>query len=492
MADSAGPRRNQRLNLVCIVVDTLRYDVVHHTYPGAEVRIPNLDALRAQSIDMTAAFGEGEPTIPVRRALWTGIRSYPWRFHEDNEGLWPNPHGWHRIPEGQPTFAETLTAQGYRTALISDVYHMFKPTMNFSRGWLSWEFVRGQETDNWRSGSLDTIRAEAAKFKKGELDPIRDHALVQYLFNRREFTRNDPLTTGTVFRSAMDWLGENHEEAPFALWLEAFDPHEPWDPPREYADLYCPDFEGTEFIYPPEAARVGSEREQERARALYLGEVTYVDEWIGKLMGRLSDLGRLDDTVVVFFSDHGTELMDNGRFGKSERQLHPYNTQLNWMVRHPDLPGGRMVNDFASSHDVFATLLDALEIPEPERRPDDQRYAGRSMLPAIRAAAGNTSAAPPAGREFAITGWADHAAVRSAGWNYTVNVEQPDDNPRLYDLSADPLETHNVVDSYAEVAAKHRQALEELLGAALPVVLPRPDHHPTPARAYYEARANRE
>lgn len=398
-------------------------------------------------------------------------------------------HGWHRIPDGQPTFAETLLARGYRTALISDVYHMFKPTMNFSRGWVSWEFIRGQETDNWKSGSLDSIRAEVAKYKKGEPDPVADHALVQYLLNRREFGKVDPLTSGTVFRSATTWLNENHDQGPFLLWLEAFDPHEPWDPPRSYADLYYPDFTGTEFIYPTAAVDQGSPEEQERTKALYLGEITYVDELIGNLLHHLSELGRLEDTVVVVFSDHGTELMDNGRFGKSAPRLHPYNTQLNWMIRHPHLPGGHTVDDFAGSHDVFPTLLDILGVPAPPLPPEDDRYAGQSMLPNIRVAVGDTSGPPPTKRAYAITGWSDHAAVRSRDWNYIVNVERPDDNPRLFDLRADPAEQRNLHDEHPGVVAERRVALEELLGTELPTVLPIPQRHEPPVREHYAARA---
>lgn len=487
---NVGVRSSFRLNLVCIVVDTLRYDVVHHTYPGTHVDVPNLDALRAESTDFSAAHGEGGPTIPIRRALWTGNRSFPWRYRIDTAGVWPTPHGWHRIPDGQPTFAETLLAQGYRTALISDLYHMFKPTMNFSRGWLTWEFIRGQETDNWRSGSLDVVRAEAAKYSKHELDPVRDHALIQYLFNKRRFEREDPLTSGTVFRSGVDWLADNHNEGPFLLWLEAFDPHEPWDPPREYADRYCPDFEGTEFIYPNHAVRHGNEREHERTKALYFGEVTYIDEWIGRVVDKLSELGRLDDTVVVMLSDHGTELLDNGRFGKSDEYLHPYNTQLNWMVRHPDLPSGHTVDQLAGSHDLFPTLLDILDIPEPERTPEDQPFAGQSMLPNIHSATGHGSRTPPTNREFAIIGWNNHAVVRSADWSYLVNIEQLDDNPRLYDLHADPAEQNNVIDAHPEIVSKHRAALEELLGAQLPVVLPNRSNNPAPGLAYYRTKSN--
>ena len=70
------------MNLVVMVLDTLRYDrgITH-------VQTPNLDALRRDSLSFSAAFGEAQPTIQVRRALLTGIRSYPWRYDFDTPGL---------------------------------------------------------------------------------------------------------------------------------------------------------------------------------------------------------------------------------------------------------------------------------------------------------------------------------------------------------------------------------------------------------------------
>ena len=102
---------------------------------------------------MTRTFPESLPTLPARRAIYTGQRVYP--FHNANFRLkgdfWGAP-GWGPIPEDKPTLAEILKECGYRTALISDVYHMFKPSKNFWRGFDQWTFLRGQETDLQRSG----------------------------------------------------------------------------------------------------------------------------------------------------------------------------------------------------------------------------------------------------------------------------------------------------------------------------------------------------
>ncbi len=491
------------MNLVVIVLDTLRYDCVHHTpAPGiARVQTPNLDALRRDGVSFSAMFGEAEPTIPVRRALWTGMRSFPWRFSFDTKGLWPNARGWHPIPPEQTTLSELLLERGYRTCLIGDVYHIFKPTQNFTRGFFNFEFVRGQETDNWKGGALDLIREEAQRCVRGELDPARHASLVQYLHNKRHFSREADLTGGAVLQRGVDWLRENHAEGPFLLWLESFDPHEPWDPPREYANRYY-DFpagrEGVEFIYPPEAARIGTPEEQERTKALYYGEITYMDHVIGRLLNTLADLGRLEDTVVMVTCDHGTELLDHGRFGKSADHLYAHNTQLNWIVRlpdgHPQGAGagrGREVDAFVQNHDLVPTALDLLGLLDQwpgATAVDRPEWAGRSARGLIE------GTAETIGRDYVITGWGGMAAVRDREWNYVVRFENPEGSEHLYDLRADPLETKDVAAGNEAVIRERRRRLEALLGQELGTRLPDGplDDTVAPCRAYYGSRPTRQ
>jgi arylsulfatase A-like enzyme len=481
---------------VTIVLDTLRYDCVHHTpAPGiAKVETPHFDALRRDGASFSAAYGEAEPTIPVRRALWTGLRSFPWRFDYDTRGLWPNPRGWHKIPPEHTTLSEILIDRGYRTCLIGDVYHIFKPTQNFTRGFFNFEFVRGQETDNWKGGSIESIQSEAEGCIRPPLDAARHASLVQYLLNKRHFSREADLTGGAVIERGIDWLKDNHDQGPFMLWLESFDPHEPWDPPREYADRYY-EFpagkKGAEFIYPHEAARIGTPEEKERTKALYYGEITYMDHVIGRLLNTLADLGRLDDTVVMLTCDHGTELLDHGRFGKSADHLYAHNTQVNWIVRHPAGHGrGQTIDAFVQNHDIVPTALDMLGLLDAwpgATDVDRPEWAGESRLPLIEGRAGAR------GRDYVITGWGDMASVRDKDWNYIVDFEKPDGTERLYDLRSDQLEQKDVACGHADVVRERRRRLEALLNQPLPPSLQDKFRPGTvaPCRAYFGSRPTR-
>ena len=68
--------------------------------------------------------------------------------------------GWHGVPPHQQTLAERLSRAGYATGLVADTYHLFKPTMNFTRGFMNWEFFRGQEADPYRLGTEAELQAE--------------------------------------------------------------------------------------------------------------------------------------------------------------------------------------------------------------------------------------------------------------------------------------------------------------------------------------------
>ena len=188
-----------RYIIVVVCVDTFRADMGGAGGDLSFVNTPNLDRLRRRSLSFTRCFGEGEPTIPVRRCLFTGRRSFPWRFDTPNEGLWPAEAGWHPIPHDQDTLAERLADAGYLTGIVADTYHMFKPTMNFTRGFLTWELIRGQESDNWRQGSPDSVDL-AAHTLEDDPSPADYPIILQYLLNMRGRQREEDWMSAQVFR----------------------------------------------------------------------------------------------------------------------------------------------------------------------------------------------------------------------------------------------------------------------------------------------------
>jgi arylsulfatase A-like enzyme len=373
--------------------------------------------------------------------------------------------GWHRIPDSRITLSEILFDHGYVTGLVGDVFHMFKPNMNFHRGFMHWHFVRGQEADPVRCGPLDAVdirphvpQDEAAGAPESPLYT----ALRQYLIGVQGRRREEDYFTPQVFRNAVRFLEDNHRRPPWLLWIESFAPHEYWDPPRAFADRYFRDPQARDYILP----QIGQNREGnvsktpaeiERTKALYYGYVTFVDKWIGVLLEQLDRLRLLDETIVMFLSDHGTELMDNGVFSKNIHGPRDYNQRLNWIVRLPGAAhAGTHVEPFVLSHDVPATILDLLGIESPEP------LQGRSAWPLV------TGAASDLHGDTIVSGWVERACVRDREWAYIVDTVRPDAEPLLFHTAVDPAESHDVASAYPALADDRRRNLEDFLGGPLP------------------------
>lgn len=450
------------MNLIVICVDSWRADILGGRGHCRWIKAPVLTDFARQCAVFENAFGEGMPTVQMRRGFFTGMRSYPWHHDVDGLGLSPAWLGWHRIPHSQTTLAEILLHNGYCTGLISDCYHLFKPTLNFTRGFLSWNFIRGQQGDNWRVGPFDNI--DIRKYvPDGEENDWATHAqIVNHLMSTRDRRGEDDYFAPQVFRAAMDWLRDARSNTPFFLWVDSFMPHELWDPPPAYADAYFPnDGSLKDFIHPGVMNRVPnpSRAQVERTKALYAGCCTLVDKWIGNLLQTIDELRLGDDTLVLFVTDHGLELYDDGEFtkrGAAEGKLHPYNTQLNWFMRHPNGPRDLPVAGLVQNHDLLPTVLEVLGLPASEL------LDGQSAWPLVTGAKQEL-------RRRIVTGWSHWAAVRDASWNCVLNPISADGQPRLFDLQGDPDEKVNVAAEHPEIVADCRRHLEGLLGSPFPV-----------------------
>ena len=144
--ESYLPKGGPKMNVVVVNLDSLRRDHVG-VYGNDWIKTPNLDALAKESLRFTRPYPESIPTICARRSIYTGIRTWPFRNWMPQKGETFFPAGWQRMPEVQVSLTEILAENGYDTALITDTYHQFKPSMNFHRGYNIFNFIRGQERE---------------------------------------------------------------------------------------------------------------------------------------------------------------------------------------------------------------------------------------------------------------------------------------------------------------------------------------------------------
>jgi arylsulfatase A-like enzyme len=416
-------------NVVLIVFDTLRLDAVGcygTPPPWGAIETPVLDAFARESVRFTRAYPESLPTLCARRALYTGQRTYP--FHEGNfnlKGDFPGvAPGWGPIPETQHTLAEIFRADGFRTGLIADVYHMFKPSKNFWRGFDQWTFIRGQETDPARSGPtpnqalidryvprrLQDLRRQARGLAK--LPTGIDWFSSTSVRNMHDRVREELWFNAQVMQESARWLEQNRDAERFFLTVESFDPHEPWFVPEHYRRRYDP-LDGPEQVLSPYSEIPDLEPELvRRTRANYAGLVTMCDRWLGHLLETLRAQGRLDDTLVVVASDHGHTLWERrGYIGKRGYPSDPEVYDVPLLIRHPaGLGAGTTCDAWVQHHDVAATLLEAAGVPPP------QPLAGRSVWR-------TAFAGGPSIRDHAVVGWGSAMTVVTERWWFNGKVD---------------------------------------------------------------------
>jgi len=434
------------VNIVLAVFDSLRKDCMgcYGPMPWWEVKTPNFDSLAKESLVMTRMYPESLPTLPARRALYTGKRVYPFDngdFHF--KGDFVGAPGWGPIPEEQDTVAELLRDNGYRTGLISDVYHQFKPSKNFWRGFNQWMFLRGQETDAYRSGPAPTQEQIDHWLPKELQNPWKVNFIRQCLMNMHDRIREEDYFNARVLIESARWLEQNQDADKLFLVMESFDPHEPWLVPEHYRRMYD-DTDGPEQVVSGYADTNAIRPELlNRTRANYAGLVTMCDRWFGHLYETMTVFGLLENTVLIFTTDHGHSIGDFNYMGKRGYPSTPEVYDVPLMIRHPDGIGAGKRSDMLVQHiDVAAQILDFAGV-EP-KQPIDGKSFWKSAVE------GGTPI-----RDHATVGWGSAMTVIDHNW--WLNCKVNGKGVFLRDLNSEkPFDTN--------VADKHPEIVKDLFG----------------------------
>ena len=438
------------MNIILVMFDSLRRDCVNAYGPAPwwPLQTPHFDAFAEESVIMTRAYPESLPTLPARRALYTGRRCYP--FHNGDfrlKGDFVGAAGWGPIPEDQPTLAELLRKAGYRTGLVSDLYHMFKPSKNFWRGFDEWKFLRGQEIDTYRSGPR-LSQEEVDRWLPKELQEDRRVRFLQRcIMNIHDRGKEEDFFPPRVFSEAALWLEQNQDADRVFLTVESFDPHEPWLVPPHYRKMYMPE-EGREQVLswydnvPDSAAEL-----VQRTQANYCGSVSLCDRWFGYFMESMRVLGLLDNSLVIFASDHGHSIGDRAYMGKRGYPSAPevYETAL--MLRFPKGEyAGTSCDAFVQHTDIAASILDAADVEAPAE------IEGSSFLK--YALTGGTGP-----RDHVTVGWGSTPTVINDRWWFNCKVDGT--GVLLHDLSAEEPFAQNVAQDNPEVVSELFRTAEQ-------------------------------
>jgi arylsulfatase A-like enzyme len=440
------PAPPNAMNVVVVVMDSLRAD---HVY-GPRARTPTINKVAKQALRFTHAYPEGMPTIPARRAIMSGRRTFPFRGWHPYRDLPPQP-GWAPVDSDGKMWAEVLREQGWQTGYITDNPHILLGVHKRFRK----KFDRVELVD----GQVPLRRKPKRRVSKGEINhnlpavlrgSRAEPRIAAYLAaNPRSRSEKDFLAP-RVFRNGMNWIEWARTRQPFALTIDCFDAHEPWDAPRRIKDIYGPPSAKLEPIQPFPTPS-GKYRELglnagilRRMRQLYAAEVTLVDAWLGRFLDRLADLGLAENTLVVLLSDHGVLLGEYGWVGKRYTEIHDELSHVPFLIRHPEgKAGGRQSPYFASTHDVGPTVLALLGEKVPGQ------MDGVDLSPLL------DGKRPAKKRPYRTAAYNDHVAAADRRWLLISDNRGVD--KRLYALGNERV----------DVASRHPEVVRRLWGYVL-------------------------
>ena len=452
------------MNIILLISDTYRYDNLFDR-AAMPVRTPNLDAFSERAVSLSRMYTASFPTIPQRTDATSGRFGWPW-------------YGWDsRLKTTENHLPSLLGQAGYVSQLLCDCPHLFRA--DFDSGFNGAHVVRGQEGDTYFLRMNHTIERSMPpeKTRHGQHFQGRNLPDLHRWTNRRWYREEDRFPARTA-RLAVEWLEENYQWHPFFLWVDFFDPHEPWDPPEYMVRKYDRDYTGEPMIHPNYGrADDLTPAELKNLRAHYCAEAELVDRWVGRVIQKIDDLDLWDNSIVIFTTDHGMSLGEHNRTGKSNINagddrcwpIYPEIAHIPFLIAAPGLTGGKTVDALIQPPDILPTLLDLAGItvhpPEP--------LHGVSFAPLLRGESDEPI------RDCAIAsaffrhtpdeephGW-ETPVLYTDKWAY-VPIGMTGSR-ELYDLKTDPYAETDLADQYPKIVEQlHRKLLDWLTDIGAP------------------------
>ena len=482
-------------NILVIMTDQQKA-TASHLYGNTFCQTPNMARLADQGVLFEHAITPHPLCMPARISFWTG--------------QWPHSHGGRRNETPMPTNTHHAfriwKEAGYHTGLIGKNHCFVDPSdLDLFDTWC--EISHGGLPADGTTKGMDWFRPiqgiDAAHAPRHDMTPQNPH----FAYSTSDFPLED-YSTGLVAGQTVRFL-ETHRDEPFALWVSFPDPHEPWDCPQQYADL----FPRENIELPPQRDNEFDQRAPERNRvlheilnwrnddiedvygllAVYYGMVRFIDDALGQILDALERTELSEQTIVVFCSDHGDFSGEHGMQCKGG-VFYDCLTRVPLLVSCPgEIPAGVRDNSMVNLVDVVPTLLtlQGLEVPRAMHgrplptvtaaQPRDATfseygaggppftYADLELLPR------------PWGRQTLMQSLRQREAegrrkmMRTTEWKY---VRDPmGDKDELYDLVNDPWELVNVageMEYSAVIAAMQRRLADWMIETedAYPVPLP--------------------
>jgi len=442
-----------RPNILLITTDMQRFDTLGCA-GNAQIKTPNLDALAERGVRFSQAFCNNPVCMPTRATLFSGKL--------------PSAHGvrWNvgGLGAHEPTVTKTLHDAGYQTAAIGKMH------------WGDMQADLGLEYLNV------THEYTVSPGVHGYRDALREAGLdqvppVESLPEYREYygAAASPLPEelhldSFIGQATVAFLEERDRERPFFCWCSfngphlPIDPAKPWDELYDPADMPLPVWEEQEFdAKPPEQRAFQQNKDRgngfgdyraitydlnklRRFIAHYWGKISMIDSYIGKIIAQLQQAGDLENTVIIFTSDHG-DFVGNHRLLFKSAFLYDDLVRVPLIVAWPErLKPGLVVDACVEHVDLPVSILRMAGLqPYPGMQ-------GEDLMPLL---CGEADAL----RDHAYAEAVDHRMLRTAEWKLVHYMGRP--LGELYNLREDPHELKNLYDDPDCLAV--REALERRL-----------------------------
>jgi len=425
-------------NIVIVMCDQLGAGALP-AYGHTQVKSPNIDSLAQAGTVFENCYSNFPLCVPARLSFMTG------KFCS-NIGAWDNAA---QMPPDVPTFAHYLRHLGYRTCLAGkmhfigpDQLHGFEErvTTDICPSDFNWT---ADWDDPWRI--MDWFHTMKNVSNAG----VAERSLQQDYDEEVAFHAT---------RKIFDWAREP-DARPFLLVASFTHPHDPYVTPQRFWDLYRHediDMPRVPFI-PPDRRDAHSRRLWEQydrgefgitdekvrnARHAYYGSISYVDERIGEILEALRRTKLMDNTVVIFCSDHGDMLGERGLWYKMS--FYDASSRVPLIMAGPGIPRGHRVRSNCGQADILPTLVELAAgrawdgYPEP---PD-----GKSIMPLLLAEDPERAAVSEIFSEGVA---APYLMLRKGRYKITVVEHDP---PQIFDMQADPDELSNLAADPAHAA----------------------------------------
>ena len=345
-------------NILLLMTDQQRFDTLH--VAGYEfMQTPNLDRIAEEGCLYSHAYTPVPICLATRHNLITGLTP---RYH----GFPDNVHT-DVTRADLPTIPHILSSHGYDTRSIGKMH--YRPARRHN-GFLKMELM--EELPKTREE--DEYAMYLKRVGLGNVQNIHGIRNLLYMLPQRSLIPDEHHGTKWVADRAIDYLQTNRGRQPFFLKASWIAPHPPFDITDRLADLYKDIDLPEPFVSETPLAALTQENAMlgdipnkavlRRMRELYYAAISMVDEQIGRILDTLEDIGQMDNTLVIFISDHGEFLGDYGLYQK----WNPYDccARIPFIVRYPKrLAPGTVCDDFVDLNDILPSVLDVTGLDYP-------------------------------------------------------------------------------------------------------------------------------